>query len=112
MIEKILLPTENLKENIREKSDNNIYGNTLSTCIYGVYVTKDSVNNEIHDNYIETVGIGLVATSNSNKNVFHSNTVTDVKIQTTLQDSTSNGNNFENNNKKIISFDTLKEKRN
>jgi hypothetical protein len=41
-------------------------------------------------NDIETVGIGLVATSNSINNVFHSNNVTDVKIQTTLQDSTSN----------------------
>jgi hypothetical protein len=78
-----------------------------------VYIfTKNSFNNEIHDNDIETVGIGLVATSNSINNVFHSNTVTDGKFQTTLQDSTSNGNNFENNNKKIVSFDTLKEKRN
>jgi mannuronan 5-epimerase len=58
----------------RNSYDNNIYANTLSTCIYGVYITTDSVNNEIH--------------------------------------STSNGNNFENNNKKIVSFDTLKEKRN
>ena len=64
-------------------------------------------------NDIQTVGIGLVATSNSINNVFHSNNVTDVKIQTTLQDSTSNrNNNFENNNNKIVSFDTLKEKRN
>ena len=54
-------------------------------------------------NDIETVGIGLVATSNSINNVFHSNNVTDVKIQTTLQDSTSNrNNNFENN--KIIQY--------
>jgi hypothetical protein len=54
-------------------------------------------------NDIETVGIGLFATSNSINNVFHSNNVTDVKIQTTLQDSTSNrNNNFENN--KIIKY--------
>jgi mannuronan 5-epimerase len=95
----------------RNSYDNIIYDNTLSTCIYGVYITKNSFKNEIHDNDIETVGIGLVATSNSNNNVFHSNTVTDAKIQATLQDSTSNGNNFENNNKKIVSFDTLKEEK-
>jgi mannuronan 5-epimerase len=95
----------------RNSYDNIIYDNTLSTCIYGVYITKDSFKNEIHDNDIKTVGIGLVATSNSNNNVFHSNTVTDAKIQATLQDSTSNGNNFENNNKKIVSFDTLKEEK-
>jgi mannuronan 5-epimerase len=96
----------------RDSYDNIIYDNTLSTCIYGIYITKDSFKNEIHDNDIKTVGIGLVAISNSNNNVFHSNTVTDAKIKTTLQDLTSNGNNFENNNKKIVSFDTLKEKRN
>jgi mannuronan 5-epimerase len=95
----------------RNSYDNIIYDNTLSTCIYGVYITKDSFKNEIHDNDIKTVGIGLVAISNSNNNVFHSNTVTDAKIQATLQDSTSNGNNFENNNKKIVSFDTLKEEK-
>jgi mannuronan 5-epimerase len=95
----------------RDSYDNIIYDNTLSTCIYGVYITKNSFKNEIHDNDIETVGIGLVATSNSNNNVFHSNTVTDAKIKTTLQDLTSNGNNFENNNKKIVSFDTLKEEK-
>lgn len=96
----------------RNSYSNYIYENTMSTCIYGIYITKDSFENKIHDNNIETVGIGLVAASNSNNNDFHSNTVTDAKIQTTLQDSTSNGNNFENNNKKIVSFDTLKEKRN
>jgi mannuronan 5-epimerase len=96
----------------RNSYSNYIYENTMSTCIYGIYITKDSSENKIHDNHIETVGIGLVATSNSNNNVFHSNTVTDVKIQPTLQDATSNENNFENNNKKIVSFDTLKEKRN
>jgi mannuronan 5-epimerase len=95
----------------RNSYDNIIYDNTLSTCIYGIYITKDSFKNEIHDNDIKTVGIGLVAISNSNNNVFHSNTVTDAKIQATLQDSTSNGNNFENNNKKIVSFDTLKEEK-
>ena len=95
----------------RNSYSNYIYENTMSTCIYGIYITKDSFENKIHDNRIETVGIGLVAASNSNNNDFHSNTVTDAKIQTTLQDSTSNGNNFENNNKKIVSFDTLKEEK-
>ena len=93
----------------RDSYNNNIYENTLSTCIYGVYITKNSFNNEIHDNQIETVGIGLVATSSSNNNVFHSNTVTDVKLKPTFEDATSSGNNFENN-KKMVSVDTLKEK--
>jgi mannuronan 5-epimerase len=95
----------------RNSYSNYIYDNTMSTCIYGIYITKDSFENKIHENHIETVGIGLVATSNSDNNVFHSNTVTDAKIQTTLQDLTSNGNNFENNNKKNVSFDTLKEEK-
>ncbi|MGI9011920.1 MAG: right-handed parallel beta-helix repeat-containing protein [Nitrososphaeraceae archaeon] len=93
----------------RNSYDNKIYENILSTCIYGVYITKNSINNEIHDNQIETVGIGLAASSNSIKNVFHSNTITDVKIKPTFEDATSIGNHFENN-KKIINFDTLKEK--
>ena len=94
----------------RNSYNNHIYENTMSTCIYGVYITKDSFENKIHDNHIETVGIGLVAASNSNNNDFHSNTLTDVKIQPTLQDSTSTNNNFDTN-KKIVSFDTLKEEK-
>jgi len=94
----------------RNSFNNHIYENTMSTCIYGVYITKDSFENKIHDNHIETVGIGLVAASNSNNNDFHSNTLTDVKIQPTLQDSTSTNNNFDTN-KKIVSFDTLKEEK-
>jgi hypothetical protein len=94
----------------RNSYNNHIYENTMSTCIYGVYITKDSFENKIHDNHIETVGIGLIAASNSNNNDFHSNTLTDVKIQPTLQDSTSTNNNFDTN-KKIVSFDTLKEEK-
>ena len=92
----------------RNSFDNNIYENSLSKCIYGVYIAKDSFSNEIHDNLIETVGIGLAAASNSDNNIFHSNIINDVKIKTTFQDATSSGNNFENN-KKVVSFDTLKE---
>ena len=94
----------------RNSYNNHIYENTMSTCIYGVYITKDSFENKIHDNHIETVGIGLVAASNSNNNDFHSNTLSDVKIQPTLQDSTSTNNDFDTN-KKIVSFDTLKEEK-
>ncbi|HKO41024.1 MAG TPA: right-handed parallel beta-helix repeat-containing protein [Nitrososphaeraceae archaeon] len=95
----------------RNSYDNHIYENSLSQCIYGVYITKDSANNKIHDNNIETVGIGLAAASNSNDNIFYSNIVTDVKLQPTWQDATSSGNKFDNNNNKpIISFDTLQKK--
>src|SRR5688500_15015108 len=73
--------------------------------VYMAYIfTKNSFKNKIHDNerYPNSM-IGLVTTSNTINNVFHYNNVTDVKIQTTLQDSTSNrNNNFENN--KIIQY--------
>ncbi|HEY9486640.1 MAG TPA: hypothetical protein VIQ04_08370, partial [Nitrososphaeraceae archaeon] len=49
----------------RTSYDNIIYDNTLSTCIYGVYITKNSFQNEIHDNHIETVGIIQIMISQS-----------------------------------------------
>jgi parallel beta-helix repeat protein len=95
----------------RDSYDNSIYDNTLSNCLYGVYITKNSSNNEIHDDNIENVGYGLVAADESINNVFHSNTVTDTKIQTTLEDESSIGNAFKNN-KKMVSFDTLEKNNN
>lgn len=92
----------------RDSYDNSIYDNTLSNCLYGVYITKTSYNNEVHDNNIKNVGYGLVAADESINNVFHSNTVIDAQIDTTFEDKSSIGNTF-NNNKKTVSFDILGE---
>ena len=93
----------------RDSHDNKIYNNVLSNCLNGVNVTKNSFNNEIYNNKIEKVGYGLVADDLSNNNVFHSNIVIDAEIGLTFEDETSIKNTFENN-KKIVSFATLKEK--
>lgn len=65
----------------RDSYDNSIYDNTLSDCLYGVYITKNSSNDEIYDNNIENVSYGLVVADESINNIFHSNTVTDAMVE-------------------------------
>src|SRR5688500_13194914 len=92
---------------VSESYNNKIYNNTVSNCDTGILVHNLAKENRVYNNKIINPETGIKVKTGASNNQFYYNNIVDAEeTPISIQNS---GNNFENN-KKIVSFATLKEK--
>ena len=85
---------------VSASNNNQIYNNTISDSIDGIYVKAEAANNKIYDNTITNAkSNGILINTGAHDNTFSSNTIINaIKFGINVApDSNNNNNTFENN---------------
>ena len=83
---------------VSASNNNEVYNNTVSDSIDGIYVKAEAANNRIYDNTITNATNGIVVNTGAFDNTFSSNTIINATKFGISVASDSNDNIFENNN--------------